>query len=103
MKVSTILAALALVTVQGRQTRRGFNVFNRYDGIDQDRVVAEENKVGDQLDSLFPTYQVQTKNHHRHGKRHQKAKHGIDDESYDTHFDNLDNEIWSKAKASNEW
>ena len=31
------------------------------------------------------------------------TKHGIDDESYDTHYDSLNGDIWSKAKASNEW
>ena len=28
---------------------------------------------------------------------------GVFDESYDTHYDSLNSDIWAKAKASNQW
>jgi len=31
------------------------------------------------------------------------TKNGIADESYDTHYDTLNGEIWTKAKSSEKW
>ena len=46
-------------------------------------------------DHFFDSPFVQLKNN--------RAKNGIADESYDTHYDSLNSEIWAKAKASEQW